>query len=265
MQNVKPTIVLVPGAWLPSRAYAEWTARLEKDGYPMLVTQYPSFDSSDPERTDVARDEAAIRTVLERLVRDEGRDLVLFMHSYGGMPGSAAARGLGVTDVRTEGRGGGILGLVYVTAFIVPEGNSCAGMTGDKLAPWVRDDTPGPGLNVPDDPANMFRHGWSSGEAERLGALCRPHATLAFTSVQPHSALSHGGHAWKGRLGYLKTSRDDEIPEAAQDAMMQSIDQKWITRLIDGSHMSPFGGQYLEEGVQILHEMIEAFKSASTE
>ncbi|KAF3006147.1 hypothetical protein E8E14_006653 [Neopestalotiopsis sp. 37M] len=264
MQNVKPTIVLVPGAWLPPTAYAEWTARLEKEGYPTLATPYPSFDPSEPKRTDVAGDAAAVRTVLERLVRDEGRDLVLVMHSYGGMPGSAAARGLGVADIRAEERKGGILGLVYVTAFIVPEDNSCAGMTGGKLAPWVRDDTPGPGLNVPEDPANMFRHGWSSGEAERLGALCRPHATLAFTSIQPPSALSHGGHAWKGRLGYLKTSRDDEIPEAAQDAMMQSVGQEWITRSIDGSHMSPFGGQYLEESVKIFKEMIEAFKSANT-
>ncbi|ETS74605.1 hypothetical protein PFICI_13089 [Pestalotiopsis fici W106-1] len=272
MQDTKPTIVLVPGAWLPSTAYAEWTARLEQEGYPVLVTAYPSFDAPDPQHADVAGDAAAIRTTLSRLVHDKSRDVVLVMHSYGGMPGSSAARGLGAAERRrTEdplaprGHGGGILGLVYVTAFIVPENTSCAGMTGGKLAPWVQDDTPGPGLNVPQDPGNMFRHGFTAVEADRLGALCRPHATLAFTSIQPPSALSLGEHAWKGRLGYLKTARDDEIPEAAQDAMMHSVGQDWIARSINGSHMSPFGGQYLEQSIKILMEMIEAFTSANTD
>ncbi|KAI4597496.1 hypothetical protein KJ359_004198 [Pestalotiopsis sp. 9143b] len=248
----KPTVVLVPGAWLPASAYAAWTARLEQDGHRTATTPYPSSDpSGDAHDLDVAGDAAAVRAALLRLLDDEDHgDVVLVMHSYGGMPGSSAAAGLPR-----------ILGLVYVAAFVVPEGTSCAGMTGGRLAPWVRDDTPRAGVNMPADPANMFRHGFAAGEAARLGASCRPHATRAFTSAQPPSALG-AGDAWRGRLAYVKTARDDEIPQAAQDAMIGGADRDWVVRSVDGGHMSPFGGDYLEESVAILAEMIEAFSLA---
>lgn len=251
----KPTVVLVPGAWLPPTAYTAWTARLEQDGYRTATIPYPSSDPrGDAQDLDVAGDAAAVRAALLRLLdNDDHGGVVLVMHSYGGMPGSSAAAGL---------LGAGLLGLVYVAAFVVPEGTSCAGMTGGRLAPWVRDDTPRPGVNMPADPANMFRHGFAAGEAERLGASCRPHATKAFTSVQPPLALGGQGDAWRGRLGYIKTARDDEIPEAAQDAMIGSADRDWMVRSVDGGHMSPFGGDCLEESVTILAEMIEAFSLA---
>lgn len=115
----KPTVVLVPGAWLPPTAYTAWTARLEQDGYRTAITPYPSSDpSGDAQDLDVAGDAAVVRAALSRLLDD---DVVLVMHSYGGMPGSSAAAGL---------LGAGVLGLVYVAAFVVPEGTSCAGMTG---------------------------------------------------------------------------------------------------------------------------------------
>ncbi|KAK6218243.1 hypothetical protein LQW54_002769 [Pestalotiopsis sp. IQ-011] len=105
----------------------------------MVIVWYPSSDpSGDAQDLDVAGDAAAVRAALLRLLDDEDHgDVVLIMHSYGGMPGSSAAAGLPR-----------ILGLVYVAAFVVPEGTSCAGMTGGRLAPWVRDDTPRPGVNI---------------------------------------------------------------------------------------------------------------------
>lgn len=70
-------------------------------------------------------------------MEDEGKDVVLFMHSYGGMPGAAAATGLAKSQRAQEGKAGGVIGLLFLGAFLVPEGLSYAGLQGGNLPPWI--------------------------------------------------------------------------------------------------------------------------------
>jgi hypothetical protein len=94
------------------------------------------------------------------------------------MPGAAAATGLTKSQRAQEGKVGGIIGLLFLGAFVVPEGLSCAGLQSGNLPPWILLDQvkrilasengqtveievltcrkPSANLNITDDPINNF-------------------------------------------------------------------------------------------------------------
>ena len=49
------------------------------------------------------------------------------MHSYGGIPGSAALNGLGKVEREKNGEKGGVVRLVYVASWILREGETLPG------------------------------------------------------------------------------------------------------------------------------------------
>lgn len=66
-------------------------------------------------------DAKAIRGILTALL-DAGKDIIFFMHSYGGIPGSAPVRGLG-----NKIYAAGVVRLVYVASHALHVGESVAG------------------------------------------------------------------------------------------------------------------------------------------
>lgn len=134
----KPTIVLLPGAWLPPAAYAEFILELDHAGFPTRVATYPSLDPINPSAADCAADTAyIIDGTISPLIERDGKDIVLLMHSYASMPGISAARGFSKPQRVRENKKGGVIGLVCFSAFLVPEGVSCAGAQGDSLPSWI--------------------------------------------------------------------------------------------------------------------------------
>jgi hypothetical protein len=133
----RPTIVLVPGAWLGIPFYEPAITALKLAGYPASIASYPSLNPKDPLETDCKGDADVINEYVRNLVEDKGKDVVIVMHSYASMPGSAAAKGLSKTARTRAGKRGGVLGLAVVGGFLVPEGVSCAGLQGGALPPWI--------------------------------------------------------------------------------------------------------------------------------
>lgn len=131
----KPTVVFLPGAWLPQSTYASFLQALEQAGYPICYVSYPSCDSAS---ADCQWDATTIRDqAIKPLIEDQGKDIVVLMHSYASMPGASATRGYSKTDRKRNGQAGGILALICIGAFLVPEGLSCAGLQGGKLPDWI--------------------------------------------------------------------------------------------------------------------------------
>lgn len=168
------TILFVPGAWISKAFYEPFLQALTDADYDVHYASYPSFDPKNPSTTDCHTDTEAIRAILNSLV-DEGKDVLLFLHSYAGMPGAAAATGLAKGQRAQEGKLGGVIGLLFLGAFVVPEGLSCASLQGGNLPPWILldqvrgvpsiammkmnndpDQQPSANLNIPDDPVNNF-------------------------------------------------------------------------------------------------------------
>lgn len=131
------TVLFVPGAWLARAFYEPFLQALMFAGYDVRYASYPSLDPADPCTTDCHADAKAIAAVLHPLVEREGKDVLLFLHSYAGMPGAAAATGLAKSQRAREGKVGGVIGLLFLGAFVVPEGLSCAGLQGGSLPPWI--------------------------------------------------------------------------------------------------------------------------------
>ena len=137
----KPTFVIVPGAWHPTSLYDGLAAQLQEAGYEAVVAAHPSCNSGNPKTATCEKDAEALRQRCLSLMQEEGRDLVLICQSYGGIPGGGAAFGLSKTQRRQEGKPGGILGLVYISAFVVPGGSSLVVFLGGKHAPYLVPDT----------------------------------------------------------------------------------------------------------------------------
>lgn len=137
-----PIILLIPGAFLPPSCFDTFLPYLHHAGYTTVVVPLPSLNSSTPTTATCEEDTLAIRnTFLIPLVETEAKDVLLLMHSYGGVPGGAAAAGFGKVTRLLHGKGGGIIGLIYLTGNIVPEGESHLERFGNQFPPFIKTDT----------------------------------------------------------------------------------------------------------------------------
>ncbi|KAJ5679533.1 hypothetical protein N7462_007777 [Penicillium macrosclerotiorum] len=247
------TILFVPGAWITKAFYEPFLKALTVVGFDVRYADYVSLDPKDPTLTDCQADTEAITAMLRPLVEDEGKDVLLFLHSYAGMPGAAAATGLAKSQRTQEGKVGGVVGLLSLGAFIVPEGLSCAGLQGGNIPPWILLDQPSANLNVADDPINNFAADVDPAMAKSLTANLKPHATLPFISPQPHPAWAD--EALRGRLAFIVTTEDRAVPKEAQFGMMAATQQSWIVKELASSHCGLFLNR-IDETVALTQEIL---------
>lgn len=130
----KLTLVFIPGAWHGPEYYGTLIAQLQKHGYDAETLHLPSAGRDFAAN---AYDDAAFIQQTTARLADQGKDLVLIMHSYGGVPGTESAKGLLKKDRLAEGKQGGIVALVYIAAFLLPEGVSVFDSLGGGERPWV--------------------------------------------------------------------------------------------------------------------------------
>lgn len=115
-----PTVVIVPGACQPPSLYAPFAKGLEAHSIPSIVIPTPSVGAY-PGLKDFSDDVGLIRDTVSKLI-DEAKDVVVLMHSYGGIPGSAALKGLGKSTRGSEQKKNGVVRLVYVSTLLLKEG-----------------------------------------------------------------------------------------------------------------------------------------------
>ncbi|KAJ5726193.1 uncharacterized protein N7483_007550 [Penicillium malachiteum] len=131
-----PTIVFSLGAWVIPAVFDATRARLNAAGYPSECPPHPSIGAEPPVKT-LSDDAISLREVLIRLA-DDGRDIVVVAHSYGGIVASCAVDGLSKQDRVREGKVGGIIRVVYLAAFTLDKGQSLLGMLGGNYLPWMK-------------------------------------------------------------------------------------------------------------------------------
>lgn len=137
MATSKPTFVLIPGAWHTPAHFKHLIARLHEADYATASVALSSVNPPHPKEIEVATDVALIREKMLLPLLEEGKDLVLVLHSYGGFPGAAAAKGLSPSERRSEGRSGGIIGMIFMAAFLAPTGISLTDAVGGRLDTWI--------------------------------------------------------------------------------------------------------------------------------
>jgi len=130
-------VILVPGAWHAPHHYSQFLDGLKHEGFETLSQRNPSCDSTNPNETSTAADASAIRQLILSQF-DKGYDVVVAMHSYGGCSGAAAAHGLSKTERQAAGQQGGIIGLIFICAFVADEDDSLIGkLPGSVRTEWM--------------------------------------------------------------------------------------------------------------------------------
>lgn len=132
------TIVLVPGAFHVDFSFDLLGLQLQQKGYStrtwgLITVKKPRVSIDDDAK-------ALADGILTPLIEEQGKDIVLYLHSYAGFPGSAAIAGFSKAGRAAKGQPGGIIGLIYQSAFIPKPGNTLLQMIGGTYAPWQAPD-----------------------------------------------------------------------------------------------------------------------------
>ncbi|MCJ1371275.1 hypothetical protein MMC20_002490 [Loxospora ochrophaea] len=135
----RPTIVILPGAFHPASTFRAIIPYLQDVGFPTVVETLSSVNPSDPTSTTCASDALSFRDkALVPLIEMENKNVVLLLHSYGGVVGGAAAVGLDKSTRLSQNKSGGIIGVCHLSANIVPEGETVLSTIGGQLPPFIK-------------------------------------------------------------------------------------------------------------------------------
>lgn len=132
----KPVLILCPGAWHPAEIYSKLIPHLEAKGYRTVLHDWPSIQQAPVESFD--EDIQSIRATI-LIEADAGNDVVVIAHSWSGSPVNSAVADLSKAERAKQGKLGGVVELVFLCAFVVPEGVSLLDALGGdetKVAMW---------------------------------------------------------------------------------------------------------------------------------
>ncbi|KAL2833054.1 hypothetical protein BDW59DRAFT_95272 [Aspergillus cavernicola] len=122
MTTEKPTILLIPGAWHKASTYDPVANILREKGYHAETITLPS--AGGPPSTTAYDDANHIQKAYLNDLVAQGKEVILVMHSYAGIPGTESVKGFARKDLAASGKRGGVVGLIYQSAFILPAGES---------------------------------------------------------------------------------------------------------------------------------------------
>ena len=187
----RPNIILVHGAWADGSCWSGVIERLQADGFNVRAPQFPLSSLAD----DVAR----LRQALEL----QDVPTIVVGHSYGGQVMTALG-----SDTRN------VLGLVYIAAFALDEGESLGALLSQgPVTPALAHlftDARGYGWLSEEDFVNHFAGDVEQTQAKVLYAIQQPLATSAFSDIM-------GVPAWKSLPSwYLVAQNDEAIPPDAE-------------------------------------------------
>ncbi|OTA60424.1 alpha/beta-hydrolase [Hypoxylon sp. EC38] len=127
----KPSIVLVPGSFSLPEFYDNILNAVKAKGYEIEGLHYPSVGLKTGPRTGELPsmyDDAAFISKEVAKLADEGKDVVLIGHSYGGVPATQSTEGVTKAERQKQGKKGGIVRLAYMTALVPAIGQSAGGI-----------------------------------------------------------------------------------------------------------------------------------------
>lgn len=212
-----PTIVIVPGACQTPAHYQPFASALQHASFQVAVVPLPSLGGSRGWK-DFSEDVTAIRKVVSNLV-DDGTEVVVLMHSYGGMPGSAALRGLGVKDRAKGGMKGGVKRLVHVASHALREGE---GMPSKGDLKTMRsygesfNEEAGTVAISKDAALYALFHEIPASEGEHWASLLEPHSVGAMWSEQTFAAFMDIPST------YVVCELDRVVPMEQQESMIRN-------------------------------------------
>ncbi|KAH6664781.1 Alpha/beta hydrolase fold-1 [Plectosphaerella plurivora] len=228
--STSPVILFTPGAWHGPWAFDTIRKELGGRGLDTGAVTLPSVGSTDPS-FGVAEDTAAVRAEIEKLV-NEGREIVVVAHSYGGVPSSNAVEGFNLKDRAAAGKKGGVASVIYMTSFAIPAGTSLMDGVGGVYPPWWNVSVPG--FLSPMTPLEIFYADVPADIAAAAVSRILPEPLNIATDKSGFEPWNQGFS-----VGYIFAEDDQAIPLAAQQGMATQFPAGSFTASLKSSH-SPF-------------------------
>ena len=141
--ETKPTVLIVPGGWHVPIHYDPLTNILSSHGFPCVALMLPTVGASPPGK-DLYDDIAYISSQLEELVEKGGKEVIVIVHSYGGIPGTSAARPFVRKDRAQQGKNGGVIGVLYISSWGMPPGKTTMEAVEGLNIDWMKIDVSPP-------------------------------------------------------------------------------------------------------------------------
>lgn len=189
-ESEKPNIVLVHGAWADGSSWSTVIQHLQEDGYNVTAPQFPL--------TSLADNLARLRQVLAA----QDSPTIVVGHSYGGQI---------ITALGTDAPN--VVGLVYIAAFALDEGESLGALLAGPPTPalaHLRVDAQGFAWIPQSDFVNHFAADVDSEKANVMYAVQQPLHLSALADVI-------GTPAWRTLPSwYMVATNDEAIPPDAE-------------------------------------------------
>lgn len=130
-----PTFALVAGAFHRPWALHLLSNSLQQAGYSTKILGLVTVDHAQSTVSDDVNE--IVSQLLNPLIKYEGKDVLLYLHSYAGFPGSTAIQGFSKAERLAQGLEGGVVGLVYQSALIPLPNQTVVQEVGGTYPPWI--------------------------------------------------------------------------------------------------------------------------------
>ncbi|KAH7086403.1 Alpha/beta hydrolase fold-1 [Paraphoma chrysanthemicola] len=243
MSDSTPVVLLIPGGWHTPQSYDKLTHILTVASYDVHVHSLPSMNGSRPPNADLASDTDHIRSVAKSLV-DDGHEVVVLMHSYGGQIGTNALHGLGINQRKEQGLSGGVTHLIYLAAHVAQEGKAMI----DGVKHFNHEHLMPLAFDFADDMTCVSRDPKALlvGETDLSAVEVDEYlATFGRWNGQAmYQPLSTPSAAWREiPLTYIHTTKDMTVPFEYQKWFVQEVKKQGVrvqTTTIETGHCANF-------------------------
>lgn len=133
-----PVIIVVPGAFGTPSGFDKLLPYLKDAGLSTHPGAYPSCNPASPSTATCQDDITSLRDNVLLPLMEQSKDVVVLAHSYGGVVGGAAAKGLDKKTRGAQGLPGSVIGLIYVAGNITLEGESLFEAVGGAYPPFIK-------------------------------------------------------------------------------------------------------------------------------
>lgn len=226
----KPTILFVPGAWHKSSCYTPVIQKLNAQGYEIATAELASVGPV-PGLATWAEDISNIQAVLTSLV-SAGKRIIIVAHSYGSLPAGEAIKGFLSRELQAQGKPGGVVHFVYISAFVLPPLTSLMDALDGKDLPWFRV-SPSKLEVEPHDPATVFYNDLPKDvQDEHVRQLQTFSYQMYYqkTSWAPYKEVESS---------FVYCTRDNAIPLPVQQGMVAGSGVSFRETTVEAGH-SPF-------------------------
>ncbi|KAL8808161.1 MAG: hypothetical protein Q9182_000225 [Xanthomendoza sp. 2 TL-2023] len=221
--NQRPTFyfihVPIQGALHQASIWDALRSSLEAHSYPSSAAKLPS--SGGRHVSSHLEDTAFVREELETLIIQEKKEVIVVMHSYGGLVGSNAVSGLEAAGREAKGGKGGIVHCVFITAYVVPTGKSLSDI-GDGPAEFITPDPTDSLRVIATGPEKVFYNDVPDPMSAPWVAQLTPQATASFTSKMTSTVVDSG----LVPCTYVLCENDQALLLSIQEEMLEAA-KEW--------------------------------------